>query len=253
MGVHRLFEEGLVAHVGDVVVIGGDEAQHAARVKRVEVGERVQVLNGAGLVADGEVAEVRKGREGWEVAVRVLSARMVEVEKPRVEVWTAVPKGDRLEDMVDQLAQIGVAGWGPLSAERSVVEPREGKMTRVTRRAVEASKQSGRAWSMRVEDGGDLAAGLAAGLAGGLAAAANGVRVVMADASGGAYERSGAERIRVLVGPEGGWTEDEVRLAREAGAVVARFGAHVMRVETAAVTAAAVVLALEGIARGAGR
>lgn len=237
MGMHRMFEEGLVAHVGDVVVIGGDEAQHAARVKRVEVGERVQVLNGAGLVADGEVAEIRKGRGGWEVAVRVLSTRVVEMRKPQVEVWTGVPKGDRLEEMVDQLAQIGVAAWGPVHAARSVVEPREGKMTRVARRAVEASKQCGRAWSMRVDEGGDLSVALQAG--------SSGVTVVMADASGEAYVRTGAARIRVLVGPEGGWTEDEVRLAREAGAIIARFGEHVMRVETAAPVAAAVVLAAE--------
>jgi len=237
MGVHRLFEEGLVARDGDVIVIGGEEAYHAARVKRVEVGERVQVLNGAGLLADGEVAEIRKGRDGWEVAVRVLGARVMEVEKPQVEVWTGVPKGDRLEDMVDQLAQIGVAAWGPVHAARSVVEPREGKMTRVSRRAVEASKQCGRAWSMRVEEGGDLKVALGA--------APSRVRVVLADASGGGYVRTGAERIRVLVGPEGGWTEDEVRMAREAGAAVARFGAHVMRVETAGPVAAAVVLAAE--------
>lgn len=236
MGMHRMFEEGLVAHVGDVVVIGGDEAQHAARVKRVEVGERVQVLNGAGLIADGEVAEIRKGRGGWEVVVRVLSTRVVEMRKPQVEVWTGVPKGDRLEEMVDQLAQIGVAAWGPVHAARSVVEPREGKMTRVARRAVEASKQCGRAWSMRVDEGGELKAALLAETAG---------VTVMADASGAAYVRTGAARIRVLVGPEGGWTEDEVRRAREAGAVVARFGEHVMRVETAAPVAAAVVLAAE--------
>lgn len=237
MSTHRMFVEGATARAGDVVTIAGEEAHHAARVKRVEPGERVQVLNGAGLIADGEVAEIRKGREGWEVVVRVLSAQMMQMERPQVEVWTGVPKGDRLEDMVDQLAQIGVAAWGPLHAERSVVEPREGKMARVVRRAVEASKQCGRAWSMRVEDGGDLKGALTAG--------SSGVRVVLADGSGGAYERTGADQIRVLVGPEGGWTDGEVRMAREGGAVVARFGAHVMRVETAAPVAAAVVLATE--------
>ena len=89
---------------------------------------------------------------------------------------------------------------------------------------------------MRVDEGGDLSAALLAETAG---------VTVMADASGAAYVRTGAARIRVLVGPEGGWTEDEVRLAREAGAIIARFGEHVMRVETAAPVAAAVVLAAE--------
>lgn len=111
--------------------------------------------------------------------------------------------------------QVGVAGWGPLDAERSVVEPREGKMMGASRRAVEASKQCGRAWSMRVEEGGDLKMALEAGSVG--------MRVVMADASArwiyadGCTADPGCWWV-----PEGGWAEDEVRMAREAGAVVAR-------------------------------
>ena len=66
---------------------------------------------------------------------------------------------------------------------------------------------------------------------------APGVRLVVADASGGAWRAAEAERIRLLVGPEGGWTAEELAAARGAGAEVARFGAHVMRIETAAVVA----------------
>jgi 16S rRNA (uracil1498-N3)-methyltransferase len=233
MSRHRVFQEELVAEVGDVVVIGGDEAHHAARVKRLIAGDVVEVLNGAGLVVDGRVDEVRKKPrgDGWEIVVRVVAVRVVEKESPRIEVWSAVPKGDRLEQMIDQLAQVGVAEWSPLEAARSVVDPREGKLQRVERRAAEASKQSGRPWVMTMGVGGTLEAALAD----------PSVRVVLADASGLAYQRQSASHIRVLVGPEGGWEESELSRARSAGAMVAAFGGHVMRLETAAVVAAAIV------------
>lgn len=223
--------------VGDAFLIEGDEAHHAARVKRVEVGEVVEVLNGRGLVIGGRVEEIRKKArgDGWEVALRVVEARVVERETPRVEVWSAVPKGDRFEEMIDQLTQVGVAEWSPLHAARSVVDPRQGKLDRVARRALEASKQCGRAWGMDLGPGGGLDEALRG----------FGTRVVIADAMGEAYRRSGAACIRVLVGPEGGWAPEEVDRARAAGATVARFGSHVLRLETAAVVAAAVVGAAE--------
>lgn len=223
--------------VGDALLVGGDEAHHAARVKRVEVGELVEVLNGRGLVIGGRVEEIRKRArgDGWEVALRVVEATRVERDSPRVEVWSAVPKGDRFEEMIDQLTQVGVAEWSPLIAARSVVDPRQGKLERVARRAVEASKQCGRAWAMELGAGGSVEEALHA----------PGASVVLADASGEAYRRSGAGSIRVLVGPEGGWEPAEVERARAAGAIVVRFGAHVMRLETAAVVAAAVVGASE--------
>lgn len=240
MGRHRMYQHGIGAGVGDLVVVGGDEAHHAARVKRVEVGDGVEVLGGTGVVVRGRVAEIRKKArgEGWEVVVGVEEVEREERLKPRVEVWSAVPKGDRLEEMVDHLVQVGVAEWAPLRAARSVVDPRAGKLERVERRAAEASKQCGRAWAIEMGAGGGMGEALAGG------------SVVIADASGGPYRRSGADRVRVLVGPEGGWEESELALARAKGAVVAVFGPHVMRLETAAVVAAAVVRAVETSDRG---
>ena len=238
MGRHRLFQEGLSAGEGESIVIGGEEAHHAARVKRVQVGDDVEVLNGAGLVLAARLEETRRQSRGgdWEVVLRVLEARRVAPDRPRVEVWSAVPKGDRFEEMIDQLAQVGVAEWCPLHTARGVTDPREGKLQRASRRAIEASKQSGRAWAMALGDGGDLSRALRG----------DGASVVLADASGEAYRRSGAESVRVLVGPEGGWDEAEIGRARAAGATVARFGACVMRLETAAVVAGALVREFEG-------
>jgi 16S rRNA (uracil1498-N3)-methyltransferase len=233
---------GISASVGEEMVIEGDEAHHAARVKRVSVGELVEVLNGRGLIVEGRVEAIRKKArgDGWEVAIRVVHERHLEPDSPRIEVWSAVPKGDRFEEMIDQLTQVGVAQWSPLHSARSVVDPRLGKMQRVARRAAEASKQCGRAWELELGIGGGITEALAA----------TDSRIVVADASGVPFCQTGAARIRVLVGPEGGWDTSELEQVQAAGAIVAQFGRHVMRLETAAVVAAAVVGATEGYARG---
>jgi len=150
--------------------------------------------------------------------------------EPRLEVWASSPKGPRLESMIDGLSQAGAAAWAPLSTQRTVVEPGAGKLDRMHRLAAEASKQAGRAWDLEILPGGDLAAALA------------GPAVVVAHASGGPYRPGGAAMIRLLIGPEGGWTVDELARARAGGASVASFGPHIMRIETAAVVAAAIVL-----------
>jgi len=132
--------------------------------------------------------------------------------------------------MIDGLSQVGAASWSMLESERSVTEPREGKMERLERTAMEASKQCGRAW--RLEIGGVMKFAEAVRMEG----------VVVADVSGSAYERSGADVVRLLVGPEGGWAPEELQLARARGAAVCRFGPHVMRIETAAVVAAGIIM-----------
>lgn len=104
-------------------------------------------------------------------------------------------------------------------------------MGRLERHAVEAMKQCGRAWVLEIGD----AVSFEEALRG------DDVDVVVADASGDRYEASGGREIRVLVGPEGGWTTEELASARASGARVCSFGRHVMRIEVAAVVAAAVV------------
>lgn len=219
------------------VTITGPEAQHAARVKRLEAGDEVTLAGGRGVVAICRVVETRKERRSgeWEMDVDVTERREAARARPEVRVYASPPKGDRLEEMIDGISQAGAAGWAALMTKHTVVEPREGKLERLERTAVEAMKQCGRAWVLEML--GPVAFGRALERA---------ARPVIADASGGAYVASGAEAIDLFVGPEGGWSEEELAAARARGAQVARFGPHVMRVETAAVVGVGVVMATEG-------
>lgn len=231
MGQHRIVVEH-VPDVGERTVVLGDEAQHALRVKRLEVGDAVTLLDGRGVMARTRIERTGKNRGEWEMEVAVETREMVEPLRPMVHVRTATPKGQRLEEMIEGLSEVGAASWGPLSTTRGVVDPREGKLTRLARITRESMKQCGRAWEMRIEPGGTIAEVMAW-------AARDGARVVVADASGGAYSAVEGRSVVLLVGPEGGFTEAEFATARGGGAAVCRFGAHVMRIETAGVVAAA--------------
>lgn len=224
------------AQAGEKVSILGPEAHHAVRVKRCETGDRVGLRNGRGLLAEGRVGAISKsGRGDWQMVVEVAAASIVPQPVPRVEVCTAPPKGDHLSAMIDGLSQAGVAAWLPLRTARTVVEPRSGKLERLERVCEESLKQCGRAWLMEVGAIIDLDDALRA---------LPGTRVIIADQSGQAWDAcasaiEGASAVRVLVGPEGGFTDEELARARGAGAAVARFGPHAMRIETAAVVAGA--------------
>lgn len=236
--MHRISipSSGVGIEAGAVIRVTDEEARHAVKVRRIEQGEAVEILTGQGLVARAVVAGVERlgKKEGWALDLRVESVRRASPAHPQVDVRSAVPKGPRLEEMIDGLGQVGAASWGPLRTERSVVNPREGKLSRLERVCEESAKQCGRAWVMQVQP--------ALGFRELLDAPGP---VIVADASGEHYRPLGVQRLTLAVGPEGGWTGSELELFRRSGARVARFGSHAMRVETAAVAACAIVMALE--------
>ncbi len=222
-----------------LLTIGGEEAHHAIKVKRVSDGERVRVMSGRGVVAVCEVARAKKDLE-----LRVLEAHSVPRVRPEVHVWSATPKGPRVDALVDGLVQVGAASWTPMATRLGVVDPRETKVQRLHRVALEAAKQAQRPWLMEIREKASFEAALAP---------APGETVVLADARGPALATSGIgppaprpDAIRLLIGPEGGWTEDERTAARTAGARACCLGPHTMRIETAAPVGAALLLAIFG-------
>ncbi|MDX9911993.1 MAG: RsmE family RNA methyltransferase [Phycisphaerales bacterium] len=239
MGTHRVMVDEAIPATGDILSVLGDEAQHAARVKRLEPGDTIELLDGSGRIATARIEGVSKDRvHAWRLDARIEAIREEPPGRPRVEVWAAAPKGPRAEDMVDMLSQVGAASWVPLRAERSVVDPREGKLSRLGRVARESAKQCGRAWVMEVGEAREPAE----------AFEAEASLVIVADASGTPWSSADcdavrrSERVRMLVGPEGGWSPREMDEFAAHGASVRRFGPHVMRIETAAIVACARVV-----------
>lgn len=214
------------------IEIQGEEAHHAARVKRIRPGERVGVLDGQGRFGTG-ILEAVVGSRSNPVLRVVLNEIAIEPPIcPELVLAAALPKGDRLDRMIDLLTQMGVARYQPLICERSQRKPETIRPDKLQRIADEAMKQCRRPWRLQIGDPIRVEDALADRDA------------VVADASGDVWVPGvdTAARTLLLVGPEGGWSNTERGLFVDSGVRMRRFGRYVLRIEAAAVAAAAMVM-----------
>lgn len=230
---HRLYAPSSQDGPGPIAV-EGDEAHHAVRVKRLKIGELVELFDGRGTVRPGSVAAITGSRQHPVIEVEpTAEAAQIAAVAPRVEVWSPAPKGDRLERMLDQLSQAGAAAWRPLATNRAE-DNQPKKPDRLVRVTIESAKQCGRAHLLEL--GAPATLDAAIGRPGVVAAyqGAKGAQPPEPDASG---------TLILLVGPEGGWSEPELRQLADGAVPFVTLGPHVLRLETAAVVGAAALLA----------
>lgn len=230
---------------GGLVRLEGEEARHAAVVARVQPGERIGVGDGRGQVAEGVVE--RADREL--VEVRVDAVRAEDEPQPRLVLAQALAKNDRDELAVQAATELGAAGIIPWQAARSVsrwdARKREKGAARWRTIAREAAKQSLRAWVPEVAELAELA-DLAR------LAAEPGTIVLALEPSAPrrlaelAPRLAEAERVVLVVGPEGGIAPEELERLGTAGALAASLGSPVLRTSTAGPAAIAALCALTG-------
>jgi 16S rRNA (uracil1498-N3)-methyltransferase len=227
---------------GDRITLGGPEGRHAAVVRRLRPGERADLTDGAGLVA--ECAVTAASRDALEL--EVLARRRVPAPSPRVVVVQALPKGDRGELAVETMTEVGVDVIVPWAAARCVTqwrpERRAKSLARWRATAREAAKQARRAWLPEVTDLATTAEVAARITAAPLAA----VLHEEAEAPLSGLPVPDAGDVVVVVGPEGGLTDEEIAAFTVAGGVPSLLGPTVLRTSTAGVAAASVLLARTG-------
>jgi 16S rRNA (uracil1498-N3)-methyltransferase len=223
-------------------VLSGAEGRHAATVRRLAVGERADVTDGAGTIAQCVVTGVGPGV--IELAVQATLA--VPAAEPRVVVVQAIPKGDRGEMAVEIMTEVGVDAVVAWQAERCVAQwrgDRAGKaLARWQATAREAAKQSRRAWIPEVTGPEATPAILHR-------VAAAGQAILLDPGAPAALGRVSLPRqgeIVVIVGPEGGVSPAEADRLTQAGAVPARLGPTVLRSSSAGAMAAALLMAGSG-------
>jgi len=226
---------------GDVLSLTGDEGRHAARVKRLSVGEPVLVSDGRGSLVECTVAAIRS--DGLSLAVT--ARRSVPLPQPKIVVVQALPKGDRAELAVELLTELGADEIVPWAASRSIVQwlgPRGDRALEKWRRtAREATKQSRRACLPEVSPMASTAE-VAARLAGATALVLHeGATTALAS-----VELPDDREVVVVVGPEGGIAPDELDDFTAVGALPVRLGEPVLRTSTAGAAALAVLSARLG-------
>jgi 16S rRNA (uracil1498-N3)-methyltransferase len=231
------------AEAGDRVPLAGDDEHHLRRVLRTALGAPLEVADGRGGTAPAVLGD----------GVVELTGPVTRVPPPHptIEVAQALPKGRKLDEVVRQVTELGADAIVPVAAARSVTALTGDKATRATVRwqavARAACRQARRPHRPSVVAPVDLDGLLERCIAASLL-------IAVPDAPRGLQDAVGrdASHLVVAVGPEGGWTEEEVARLVGGGAVPVGMGPHVLRTEHAAAAAVAVLAAVTGRWRPAG-
>jgi 16S rRNA (uracil1498-N3)-methyltransferase len=230
---HRIHVPGPIA-AGTEVVVTGEEFHHAVRVARVRESEEVELFDGKGGLGSGRVLALAKDQATIAVN-RLLPSR----ESPlSIHLAAAIIQLEKFELVLQKATELGVRSIIPLVADRVEIRPERyrGKAERWEKIIFEAVKQSGRAVLPLIEPPAAFAdiAGRA------------GVKLVF-DADETPDEAPSAmTEVTIFIGPEGAWSEDEIRIGREQKCLFQRLGPRRLRAETAAIAATAVVAARHG-------
>ena len=231
-------------------MLQGRQAHQIARVLRLRAGERIVLFDGGGQEYEVQLDAVQAER----VTGQVVASR-VGLAEPRVRVtlYQGMLKGDKFDMLLQKGTELGVAAFVPVICKRSVVRldalsaERSQRWNRVV---VEAAEQCGRSHlpvvlhPMAIGDVGNEVA------EGGLTIIPweeepqVRLRDVLADRLASSTQTS--PTVRILIGPEGGLAQDEVREIAARGAIVVSLGARVLRAETAALATVTAVLFAAG-------
>ncbi len=221
---HRIFVDALAPEV----TVTGDEFHHSVRVVRVRVGEEIEVFDRAGNAARGTVQRLDR-----DSAFIVTGESLPSRESPMaVHLAMAVIQLEKFELVLQKATELGARSIIPMTTERVELRPERyaNKRERWEKIVFEAVKQSGRAFVPAIEE--PLAFSDVIGR--------TGHRILFdADAESSAIEKM--QEATLLIGPEGGWTDEELGVAREAGCLFQRLGPRRLRAETAAIAAMSVI------------
>lgn len=241
MRLSRVYCEGALEPGADVA-LPASAANHVARVLRLRAGAPVIAFDGSGRDYRCEVLAV----EGSRVSVRVGEAAETRPESSlAVTLVQAVSRGERMDLTLQKATELGVHAIAPVFSARSVVRLDDRQAAAKLRHwqavVVSACEQSGRSVLPRVHAPLDLDRYLAE-------SPRDGLRLVPSPAAGDALAtlNEAPARVELLIGPEGGFEDGELRDAERAGFRPVRLGPRVLRTETAGIVALAVLQSMWG-------
>ena len=231
----RAFIEQSPIEVGEEIFLPENEAVHLSRVLRIRPGDKLECLDGKGGKFSGECLEVDRSL----VRVRVVGCDLISPHTSRIRMVIALSKGNKWDELIRPLCELGVSRLTPLISERTEgafsLKKFEEKKDRWRKIAQEACKQSGNPW-VPTFDHPTL-------FADALSLVNDGEHCWFGSLNEGVKKLSplpDKKTVAIFIGPEGGWTEEEEDFARKEGLSFFRLSPHVLRVETAAVSALAV-------------
>jgi 16S rRNA (uracil1498-N3)-methyltransferase len=219
---------------GPMARLDETESHHALHVLRLKVGDDVELFDGLGASASASVADVTRTSVGLTVGTLRPAAPQ---QRPQLIVAAAPPRGDRLKSMVEKLTELGVDEFIPLRTVRSVIDPRQSRLEKLRGTVIAAMKQSGRNRLMKVHETTEFSVVLRK------ASVANQLIYIAhpGDAGDEFSTEKGNDNV-LLIGPEGGFTREEVLQATDYAATRLSWPEGILRIETATVVFASLLM-----------
>lgn len=216
--------------VGATAIVEADEAHHITAVRRQGVGDNISLFDGQGTIAQARILAI--GARARTVAAQILQCEHRAAPTP-LHLASALPKGERQATLLDLTTQLGMTAFTPLQCARSVAQAGAGAPSRWQRVVLESCKQSRRLYLPALN-------AVATPVQIVAAAATRGELILLAHPTGEPLARHyeplrRATGFTLLVGPEGGFSEEEVGAMVKAGAYPIGLGKGILRVETAAI------------------
>ena len=209
--------------------LGEIESRHLSKVMRKNVGDQIVLFDGSGCEFNATISAIAKKSVSLEIVDRIEISRELDFD---ITIAAPLPKGDRQTWMVAKLVELGVRRFVPLITQRSVAKPTESALTRLRKCVIESSKQCERNLLMEIS----MPLSYRSYVESDSSVAARFVAEPSANASLPTTIKQG---VAVLFGPEGGLSAEEVEFAINAGWNQISLGKRILRLETAAVAAAA--------------
>ena len=216
------------------VTLTADEARHLREVLRLKPGDEVSVFDGAGKEFRARVAQARREFAELDLDQEIEPARP---ESPlRITLAVALLKGEKFDLVVQKATELGVTKIVPLITRYADIKLRDEsdaskRVARWQRIALEAAKQSGRAVVPTIENPSPFESVLSP----------SNPCLLFSEKSGHGLTQIDTDSVTAIIGSEGGWSDEELEQARAAGAQIVTLGGRILRAETAAITAAALL------------
>ena len=225
---------------GDSCIIDGEEFNHIVNVLRLKAGETVILCTGDGNDRKAEIIEIGKRQLLCKIHEAVKNLNEAKIE---VTLYMALVKGEKMELIAQKITELGAAELTPLYTRFTTVKPETARLNRLEKISLEAAKQCGRAKTLKINP-------------------VYGINEAAADFKSGKFDfvlfpyenekerglkaalkkMGKAKKIAVVIGSEGGFSQEEAEALEAAGAVPCSLGPRILRAETAAITAVAAVM-----------
>lgn len=215
----------------DTARLEGDEARHLARVMRAKTGDTVELFDGQGTSWTATVQAIQRNH----VSLHLDQKQSETISnKPNITLAVALPKGDRQKWLIEKITELGTDSLVPLTTTRSVAEPTAAAISRLQRGVIESCKQSGRNRLLEITQPQSLH---------NLLTTSSASLRILACPDGTPMQSillKPIDNILIAIGPEGGFTDEEIRTANASGFAQMSLCQNILRIETAAIAAAVI-------------